>query len=147
MGKQENFSYKIHLVSSQKMNVRDNAIESARMAAVRLMDTVGKTGWFFQVRIFPHHIVRENPLAAGAGADRLSTGMAHNYGKPIGIAAQVKSGQEVFTIHTSKEKAQLARRALLKASYKLPFKTSVVVIDKSKPSSRIKAEAKAKAAA
>jgi len=146
MGKQEDFPCKVHLVSKQQMAVRDNAIESARMAAVRLMETIGKTGWFLQIRIFPHHIVRENPLAAGAGADRMSTGMAHNYGKPIGIAAQVRQGQQVISVHTTKDKTSTARAALLKASYKLPFTTSIM-IETMKPVLRTKTALKAKAVA
>ena len=47
-------------------------------------------GYFFQLRIYPHHILRENPLAAGAGADRMSTGMKCAFGKPISVAARVK---------------------------------------------------------
>jgi len=110
-----------------------NSLESARQSVVRVMDKIGKVGWFFQIRIFPHHILRENPLAAGAGADRLSTGMAHNFGKPIGISAQLKAGQEVFTIHTTKERIPLARSALKKAAHKLPFQCSVTVEDINDP--------------
>jgi large subunit ribosomal protein L10e len=73
-----------------------------------------------RVRKFPHHILRENPLAAGAGADRMSTGMAHSFGKIIGIAAQVKTGDEIFTLKIKKENLPLARKAMKKISLKLP---------------------------
>jgi large subunit ribosomal protein L10e len=71
-------------------------------------------------------------LASGAGADRLSTGMAHSFGKPIGIAAQVSKGQAVFSINTTKANTNLARAALKSASYKLPCGFSVVVREKKK---------------
>ncbi len=127
-GEQGQYYASVHLVSKQRLQIRDSAIESARLSIVRTMEkALGKTGFFFQIRIFPHHILRENPLAAGAGADRLSTGMAHNYGKPIGIAAQIREGQQMFTVYVKKEHVSLARGALKKASYKLPCKCMVDV--------------------
>lgn len=129
-GKQEDFPVKVHLVSKNTLQIRDNALESARLGIVRTMEAVGKTGWFLQMRIYPHHILRENPLAAGAGADRLSTGMKHSFGKPIGIAARVKAGQELFTIMTTKEHIALARRGCKKAAHKLPVQCKVVVEEK-----------------
>ena len=81
------------------------------------------------MRVYPHHILRENPLASGAGADRLSTGMAHNYGKPIGLAAQIKKGQPIFTVKTTKEHIALARAAMKRAAYKLPCQYSIIVED------------------
>lgn len=142
-GKMEDkFTARLHLVTKQARSVRDNALESARQSVVRNMDELGKTGWFFQIRAYPHNIVRENPLAAGAGADRLSTGMKHSFGKPVGVSAQLKKGQEVFTIYTSKQHVRMARNALKKAAYKLPFKCSVTVEDLSKPKAGKKTAAK-----
>jgi len=116
------------LVAKSSLQIRDAALESARVTSNRTLEgALGKTGYFFQMRVFPHHILRENPLASGAGADRLSTGMAHNYGKPIGIAAQIKKGQPIFTVKTTKEHVDLARRAMKRAAYKLPCSCSVVV--------------------
>lgn len=128
-GTQGNFSSQVHLIPKTNLQIRDNALEAARQTSNRLMDTLGKAAYFFQVRVFPHHILRENPLASGAGADRLSTGMAHNYGKPIGIAAQVKKGQPMFTVHVNKEHISIARHAMKKASYKLPCTCSIIVVD------------------
>jgi len=127
-GLQGDFEFDVHLVAKTDLQIRDNALESARQACNRKMEgTLGKTGYFFQMRVFPHHIVRENPLAAGAGADRLSTGMAHNYGKPIGIAAQVKKNKPIFTVKVNKDRLPLAREALYAASYKLPCQCAVIV--------------------
>jgi len=127
-GTQANFEYNVDLITTESIQLRDNALESARQSCNRLMEaTLGKTGYFIQMKVYPHHILRENPLAAGAGADRLSTGMAHNYGRPIGIAAQLKKGQAIFTIKVNKDKIPTAREALYAASYKLPRKCAVVV--------------------
>ena len=108
--------------------IRDNALESARLIANRLLEgKVGKANFKFMIKVYPHHILRENPLAAGAGADRMSTGMKMSFGKPIGIAAQVKEKQVLFTVYTNKEHLPLARRAMKLSSHKLPCSCMVVV--------------------
>jgi len=127
-GTQEAFAVNVHLIAKSDLQIRDAALESARVTSNRTLENaLGKTGYFFQMRVYPHHILRENPLASGAGADRLSTGMAHNYGKPIGIAAQIKKGQPIFTVKTNKDHIQLARAAMKRAAYKLPCSCSVLV--------------------
>ncbi|RJQ18957.1 50S ribosomal protein L16 [Candidatus Woesearchaeota archaeon] len=149
-GTQERYQFDVHLVAGETLQIRDNALESARQVSNRALEKVlAKAGYFIQMRVYPHHILRENPLAAGAGADRLSTGMAHNYGKPIGLAAQIKKGQPIFTVKTNKENVPLARRALKRAMYKLPCHCSVVVktIEQPPQMKAIKASAKAKAVA
>jgi large subunit ribosomal protein L10e len=131
------------------LQIRDAALESARQTSNRVLEgALGKTGYFFQMKCYPHHILRENPLASGAGADRLSTGMAHNYGKPIGIAAQVKKGQAIFTVKTHKEHITLARLAMKRASYKLPCSCSIIVEEvKEKPLKKATTPKKAAVAA
>ncbi len=62
-----------------------------------------KTDYKFKIKVYPHHHIRENPLASGAGADRMSTGMKKSFGKVIGLAARVKEGQEVMEVHTKPE--------------------------------------------
>lgn len=124
------FTHKLDLVSKSDLQIRDNAIESARQTSNRLLEkTLGKTGYRFMTRIYPHHVLRENPLAAGAGADRLSTGMAHSFGKPIGLAARVKAGSPLFTVLVNKENVRLARMALKRASYKVPCACSIVTVE------------------
>ncbi len=124
------FPLTLHLVSKSDLQIRDNSIESARQTGNRLLEkTLGKTGYRFVTRIYPHHVLRENPLAAGAGADRLSTGMAHSFGKSVGVAAQVKAGKPLFTVHIGKENISLARQALKRASYKVPCKCSIITVE------------------
>lgn len=122
------YDYSVHLVSKSSIQIRDNAIESARQTSNRLLETgLGKSGYFLRARMYPHHVLRENPLAAGAGADRMSTGMAHPFGKPIGIAAQVWQGKQLFTVQVNKQNLEVAKKALKRASYKLPCSCSIVV--------------------
>lgn len=124
------YDFTLHLISKQSLQIRHEAIEAARLTSNRLLDRkLGKQNFHLRIRIYPHHILRENPLAAGAGADRFSTGMSHSFGKVIGIAAQVKKGQELMTLRVNKENLRLARTALKRASYKLPC-TAMVVEEK-----------------
>lgn len=140
------FPFTLDLVSKAHLQIRDNAIEAARQTCNRLLEkTLGKGGYHFMTRIYPHHILRENPLASGAGADRLSTGMAHSYGKVVGIAAQVKIGQPLFTIHINKEHLATARLALKRASYKVPCNCSIITTE-NKPSVKAAKATAAKAA-
>ena len=118
----------LHLVSKVDLQVRDNAIESARKSMIHLLEkNLGKTGYEMQIRMYPHHVLRENPLASGAGADRMSTGMAHSFGKPIGRAARIKKGQAIITVKFDKAQMDLAKQSLKRASYKLPCKTAIVL--------------------
>ena len=94
---------------------------------------LGKSGYSFKVRMFPHHILRENPLAGVAQADRVSTGMAHSFGKTIGVAAQIKIGKIMFTIGVDKQNLPLARQAMKRASYKLPCQCSIVCEERKLP--------------
>tara|TARA_Y100000310_G_C20626320_1_gene786089 strand:+ start:613 stop:1005 length:393 start_codon:yes stop_codon:yes gene_type:complete len=115
------FDSKVELVTEAKGNVRHNALESARITCNKFLETRIPKQYHFKIRIYPHHILRENPLAAGAGADRMSTGMKMSFGKPIGVAARVKQGQTVCEVMCNKEHIPIAKLALLRAAKKLPF--------------------------
>ncbi len=139
-GTQADYPVSVHLIAKTDLQIRDSALESARQTSNRVLEKVlAKASYFIQMRVYPHHILRENPLASGAGADRLSTGMAHNYGKPIGLAAQIKKGQPIFTVKTTKENIPLARAAMKRAMYKLPCDYSVIVEEPKKTAPKVKA--------
>ncbi len=115
------YDYQLDLIALASIQVRDRAIEAARQVTNRyLEDDLGKNEFKFKVKLYPHHVLRENPLAAGAGADRLSTGMAHSFGKPIGIAAQIKKGKTLFQVLCQEKHLDLAKAALNRAKFKLP---------------------------
>ena len=119
---------KIVLRSNDDVQLRHNAIESARLTIGKHMERrVGKMNYKMRIRMYPHHVLRENPLAAGAGADRMSTGMKRSFGKPIGVAAQVVKGKELFEIHAEKNHVKHAKKALQRAKYKLPCSCTVQV--------------------
>ncbi|MBL7052109.1 MAG: 50S ribosomal protein L16 [Nanoarchaeota archaeon] len=120
------YTDKIMLVSKERIQVRHNAIESARIAVVRKLNrTLGKN-YHFQIRSYPHHILRENKMITGAGADRMQTGMQRSFGKAMGLAAQLKPNTAIFCVYVDKENMDAVRLALKSASPKLPCKCAIV---------------------
>ena len=116
----------VKLNSKRSMNIRHNAFESARMTSNGLLErTLGKE-YHLKIKVYPFHVLRENPLAAGAGADRMSTGMKKSFGKPIGSAARIKEGQTLIEVRIDKEHINLAKKALNRASKKLPCSCKIV---------------------
>ena len=122
----KNYDYEIYLVSNQDIQIRHNAIEAGRQTTNKYLEkNAGKNIYHFKIKMYPHHILRENPLASGAGADRMSTGMKHSFGKPIGVAAQVSKGKEIASIKVLKQHRDIAKTALKRFTYKLSGKYSV----------------------
>ena len=110
----------LRLNSKTSMHIRHNSIESARMTSNRLLEkNLGKL-YHLRIKIYPFHVLRENPLAAGAGADRMSTGMKKSFGKSIGTAARVKEGQTLMEVRVDKANIKIAKEALSRASKKFP---------------------------
>jgi len=119
----------IKLNAAKSMNVRHNALESARMTSNRLLEkTLGRTGYHLRIKVYPHHVLRENPLASGAGADRMSTGMKKSYGKSIGTCARVMEGQTLMEVRIDAENLRLGKEALKRAAKKFPCPCKVVAI-------------------
>jgi large subunit ribosomal protein L10e len=119
--KRASFPMTFHLVVKESCQIRHTALEAARIAANRYISrTAGSQNYKLVVRVYPHHILRENKQATGAGADRVSQGMRKSFGKNVGTAARVKPGQEVMSIYVNKPMEKHAKVALKKASQKLP---------------------------
>lgn len=122
------YDYSLDLIAKSSIQIRQEALEAARQTCTRLLEkTLGKAGFYFKIRIYPFHILRENPLASGAGADRMSTGMQKSFGKPIGVAAQVKKGQKIMTIKINKPNVDVAHKALGRASKKMPCSFTILI--------------------
>ena len=84
----DQFPFVAHLVSDEKEQISSEAMEAARVACNKYMiKTCGKDGFHIRTRCHPHHVIRQNKMLSCAGADRLSTGMRHSYGKPMERAA------------------------------------------------------------
>ncbi|RLJ06714.1 MAG: 50S ribosomal protein L16 [Candidatus Aenigmatarchaeota archaeon] len=119
-GPDQDFGLKLWLISRKSLQIRHNALEAARVAATKVLDKLGKTNYFLRVIPYPHHVLRENPIATGAGADRFQTGMRLAFGNPIGTAAQVREGQKIMEVRVSPENLEAGKRALKIAASKLP---------------------------
>lgn len=124
------FEIYYELIAKDDLNLRSNCLESARLTSNRLLEkALGKSGFHLRLNVYPHHVLRENPLASGAGADRMSTGMQKAFGKSIGVAARVFRGQSVFTLGVDKQNEKVAVQALKRASHKLPASYAVKLVE------------------
>ncbi len=113
------FSTVLKLVANEKCQIRHNALESARVAANRLLARqLGRGNYYMKILVYPHEILRENKQATGAGADRVSQGMRKAFGKPVSTAARVNRGQELIRLMVND--VQVGKESLRKASMKLP---------------------------
>ena len=110
----------LKLNSKRSMHIRHNALEAARMTSNRLLEkNLGKE-YHLRIKVYPFHVLRENPLASGAGADRMSTGMKKSFGKIIGAAAQIRKDQILIEVRVDKKHIAVAKEALKRASAKFP---------------------------
>lgn len=122
----KDFQYVVSLKCGSNIQIRHNALESARLTSNRYLETkCGKNAYRLQLRVFPHHVLRENPLAAGAGADRMSTGMKKSFGKPIGLAAQVSKNQIIIQAYIDEQFLDFAKVAIDRAKHKVPCSCSL----------------------
>lgn len=127
---QGNYSYVLYMKSKDACQIRHNAIESARQVCNRhLTDKLGAQGYRFQINMYPHHLLRENKILSGAGADRLSSGMKNSFGKTIGSAAQIKRGKTLFTVFVSSSAGvAAAQEALSRAGPRLPCRVHIDLV-------------------
>jgi large subunit ribosomal protein L10e len=122
-----NYDYKLELLATEKIQIRHNALEAARLAANKRMATAGETSFFSMLRVYPHVILRENKMIATAGADRLQEGMRRAFGKATGLAARVKPDQVLFEAYVTAGNLNLAKEGFKVASSKLGCPTYVRV--------------------
>tara|TARA_Y100000815_G_scaffold126171_1_gene113732 strand:+ start:3995 stop:4486 length:492 start_codon:yes stop_codon:yes gene_type:complete len=128
-GKKGNYDFSVQLMLNEKLQIRHMAIESTRLAANKTLEkTVGETGYWSRLRIYPHVLLRENKMIAAAGADRLQEGMRRAFGKAVSLGARVKAGQIIMEMHVKKEHVDAARKALKAACVKLPGTATINVI-------------------
>lgn len=121
------FPTEIHVISKEKVQVRDNAIEAVRQYLNRFIQVkVGKE-FYLEVKPYPHHILRENKMLTGAGADRMQTGMSRAFGKTMGRAALIRPGQTLFILAIKNDKAEAEARKLIRsAKARLPCKVGTL---------------------
>ncbi len=122
------FPLKLSLGCEEAAQVRDIALEAARVSAVRVLEKNAPNAYHLKVRRYPHQILREHKMAMGAGADRISSGMRRAFGKPVGHAVRAQLGAELITVYTTVANLEHAKEALRKASHKLPIPTRLNIV-------------------
>jgi large subunit ribosomal protein L10e len=115
----KDFDTKMLLESQQDVQLRSNALEAARQNANKHLEKNIPEGYLLRVLVYPHNVVREHKMAVGAGADRISQGMAHSFGRPVSVAARIRKGQAVLLVRTMKESIPVARKAMIRATSNL----------------------------
>jgi len=124
----DDYEYELLLVAKEDMQIRDVALEAARIALTKkLSSALGSEGFYAELKAHPHHVLRENKMIFGAHADRLQEGMRRAFGKPVGRAARVSSGSPVFRVLVNGNGLQVAKEALDLASKKLPKSYRIVI--------------------
>ena len=123
----QEFPLELALVAEEGCQIRHTALEAARITINRrLMGQLGRMNFYLKIRVYPHHVLRENKQATGAGADRVSEGMRLAFGKAVGTAARVKPGQKVISLFTFHELEEKAKDALRHGAHKLPTPSRII---------------------
>ena len=125
----EDYPVQISLRVEEEVQLRHDAMEASRLSANRyLIEELGENTYRMVLRKFPHHVIRENKQATGAGADRVSDGMRQAFGKVVGTAARIQEGDRLFTAWCDVDQADEVKEAFRRAYNKIT------------PSCRIKVE-------
>jgi large subunit ribosomal protein L10e len=112
----------------EKQQLGSECLEAGRIVINKYMVlNAGKDSFHLRVRAHPYMVLRQNKMLSCAGADRLSSGMRHAFGKPLGIAARVNIGQVIFSVRTKIGNKPKAVEAMRRASYKFAGRQKIVV--------------------
>ncbi|NYZ79738.1 50S ribosomal protein L16 [Candidatus Micrarchaeota archaeon] len=125
----------IDLLSGGTFQIRDNAMESARVMANKVFEKkILRENYYFKVRKYPHQCLREHSMLTGAGADRLSSGMRKAFGHPTGRAVIAKKGECLMSVYTMKKFEDYAKEGFYRAGQKIPggFKYRILDLKKVK---------------
>lgn len=124
----DEYPVQISLRTDEDVQLRHDALEAARLSANRyLIQELGENNYKMTLRKFPHHVIRENKQATGAGADRVSEGMRQSFGKVVGTAARIDANERIFTAWCDIEDAPAVKEAFRRAYNKLSPPCSVDV--------------------
>lgn len=121
------FDAELFLVTKGPAQIRHNSLEAARVAANNLLNKKLENNFYLKVLMYPHQVIRENPMAFGHKADRYGRGMSLSFGKPKGFALLVKGGKRIMQLRLDKNNVNLGKEALRRASHKLPVQTKIEV--------------------
>jgi len=121
---EKDFAKRVKLVSLKNAQIRHQALEASRIAANRVLEPeLGLANFHLRVVTYPHHVIREHKRINVAQADRFQEGMRQAFGSPVGVAARVERGDPIIMIEVDEDSLDIAKRALTRASHKLPVAT------------------------
>ena len=116
----EDYPVQISLRVEEEVQLRHDAMEASRLSANRyLIEELGENTYRMVLRKFPHHVIRENKQATGAGADRVSDGMRQAFGKVVGTAARIDANERLLTCYCEVEQAEAVKEAYRRAYNKI----------------------------
>ncbi|WP_323675291.1 50S ribosomal protein L16 [Halorubellus sp. PRR65] len=116
----DDYDVQISLRVDEELQIRHGSLEAARLSANRhMIKTQGEGNYKMILRKFPHHVIRENKQATGAGADRVSDGMRQAFGKVVGTAARIQDGERLFTLYCDVDQAEAGKEAFRRAYNKI----------------------------
>jgi large subunit ribosomal protein L10e len=121
------YKYQVRLIAEKEVQIRHNALEAARIASNRVLSEKLGNNYHLKILPYPHVVLRENKMIFGAHADRLQDGMRNAFGKAIGLASRVKTGQSLILANVNEDGLELATLALKRGSAKLPTPCRVVI--------------------
>ncbi|MFB6111331.1 MAG: 50S ribosomal protein L16 [Halobacteriaceae archaeon] len=124
----DDYPVQLSLISDEECQLRHGALEASRLSANRhLIKELGEGNYKMVLRKFPHHVLRENKQATGAGADRVSDGMRQSFGTPVGTAARIDAGDRLFTLWCEVEQAPTGKEAFRRAYNKISPPCRIIV--------------------
>ena len=122
------FSHRVKLVTTKSGQILHNAFEAGRIAALRHLERrLERKNFMLKIIPYPHQVVREHKRINVAQADRFQEGMKKAYGKPAAMAARVKRRDIIFIAEVEKSNIDEAKKALEKASHKLPMPMKILI--------------------
>ncbi len=127
--RKEDYDIRYDIVATEKVQLRDNAIEAARQSMNRNLEKRIPKQYYFVLRKYPHNVIRENKMISGAGADRLQKGMRKAYGRPTDRAARIYPGEALFSIYTYEKNEPAIKLAFKRAEIKLSKRWKIVKAD------------------
>ena len=120
------YEFAVSLIASKDARISSNALETIRITTNKaLAGILGEKSYLLKIIPYPHLIIREHKFMSFAGADRLSQGMGHAFGRPTKLSAAVKRGQKIVSIFVKKNGIDAAKKAIKRSSKKLPIKYKI----------------------
>jgi len=126
LGKAEGLEAVFRLMVKKPALITQEALEAARVAANKILETeLGEANYVLRLIPYPHIVLREHKVLTMAGADRLSKGMKKAYGKPTTLAAKIEAGKPIMEVFSSLGSENTVKKSLKTASSKIPVETFI----------------------